>query len=262
MPTWSPDQYLRFGDLRTQACRDLVARVAIASPRVVVDLGCGPGNSTEVLAERWPDAAITGLDSSVAMIEAARRAHPQGQWKVGDIAAWDADDEGPFDVVFSNAALQWVDDHAALYPRLLAHAGPGGALAVQVPANYDGLAHRLMRDLAGSAAWRAQLPADGVREWHVHQPEFYYDVLAPHAARVDVWTTEYMHIMAGPEAIVEWYKGTGLRPYLDALGSDAARAAFTAEYLSLIQAAFPRRADGRVIFPFQRLFVVAYRLSP
>lgn len=261
MPTWNADQYLRFAEERTQPCRNLAARIAVASPRRVIDLGCGPGNSTEVLAKRWPDAELTGLDSSAEMIDAARRAHPRSRWLVGDIATWTAGDDGPFDVVFSNAAMQWVGDHAAAYPRLLQQAAPGGALAVQVPGNYDGLAHRLMRELATSEAWRGRFPAGGVREWHVHAPTFYYDVLAPHAARVDLWETEYVHVMPGPEAIVEWYKGTGLRPFLDALASDAERAGFTAGYLDAIRAAFPARPDGRVLFPFRRLFVVAYRSS-
>ncbi len=259
MPTWDADQYLRFGDERTRPCQDLAARVALVSPRRIVDLGCGPGNSTQVLAQRWPGADLTGLDSSPDMIDAARATYPRGRWVVGDIAAWAAGDEGPFDVVFSNAALQWVEDHAAVYPRLLGHAAVGGALAVQVPHNQDGLAHRLMREVAASERFRSALPASRVREWHVHDPAFYYDALSPHAARLDVWETEYIHVMAGPEAIVDWYKGTGLRPFLDALASDADRTKFTADYLERIRAAFPRRPDGRVLFPFRRLFVVAYR---
>jgi trans-aconitate 2-methyltransferase len=261
VPTWNADQYLRFGDQRTQACRDLAARVALSAPRRIVDLGCGPGNSTEVIANQWPTAELTGLDSSPEMIDSARRAYPQGRWVVGDIAAWAAGDDGPFDVVFSNAALQWVDDHAATYPRLLGHAALGGALAVQMPNNQGAPPHRLMRELAGSDTWRSAFPVGGVREWHAHDPEFYYDVLAPHAARIDLWETEYIHVMAGPEAIVDWYKGAGLRPFLDALASDADRAKFTAAYLGQIRTAFPRRPDGRVLFPFRRLFLVAYRPS-
>src|SRR5271154_4315942 len=133
MPTWNAATYLRFGDERSRPCRDLVARVEIPSAGRVIDLGCGPGNSTEVLAERWPDAELTGLDSSPEMISAARAKPLRTHWMTGDIAAWASGDGGRLDLVFSNAALQWVADHAALYPRLLAHAAPGGALAVQVP---------------------------------------------------------------------------------------------------------------------------------
>ena len=260
MPTWDAEQYLRFGDERTQPCRDLVGRIALESPLRIIDLGCGAGNSTEVVAERWPDADVTGLDGSPAMIDAARGAYPERRWVIGDIASWASVDDPPFDLVFSNAALQWVGDHAALFRQLLEHVAPGGALAVQMPANLDAPAHRLMRELATSSGWRSKFPG-GVREWHVQQASFYYDVLAPGAARIDLWTTEYVHVMAGPEAIVDWYKGTGLRPFLDALASDADRAKFTGAYLEQIRAEFARRPDGRVLFPFRRLFAVAYRAA-
>jgi trans-aconitate 2-methyltransferase len=262
VPTWNADQYLIFGDERTRPCRDLAARVALASPRRIVDLGCGPGNSADVLAHQWPDAELTGLDSSPEIVDAARRAHrahPARRWIVGDIAEWAAGEDGAFDLVFSNAALQWVGEHAALYPRLLRRAAFGGALAVQVPINQDGLAHRSMRELAASERWRHTFPRAGVREWHVHDVGFYYDVLAPHAERVELWETEYVHVMPGPEAIVDWYKGTGLRPFLEALPSEGARTLFTADYLERLRAAFPPRPDGRVLFPFRRLFLIAYR---
>jgi len=257
VPTWNADQYLLFDDERTRPCRDLVARIALASPRRVIDLGCGPGNSTDVLAGRWPDAELTGIDSSRAMIDAATRSHPARRWRIGDIAVWSREDE-PFDLVFSNAALHWVHDHATVFPRLLERAAPGGALALQMPTNHhDGPAHRLMREVAASERWRGALA--GVRSWQVQAAEFYYDALAPGSARIDLWETEYVHVMPGPEAIVEWYKGSGLRPFLDALPSDSERAEFTADYLARIREAFPRRADGKVLFPFRRLFVVAYR---
>jgi len=162
-------------------------------------------------------------------------------------------------VIFSNAALQWVPDHAAVFPRLLEHVAPGGALAVQVPNDLDASAHQIARKLAGSDAWRNRFPPGGVREWHVHNREFYYDLVAPHAARVDLWETEYLQIMQGPEAILEWYKGTGLRPYFAALSNSADQEEFAAAYLAAIRAAYPARPDGRVLFPFRRLFLIAYR---
>ena len=196
-------------------------------PDRVIDLGCGPGNSTAVLAERWPKAELTGLDSSPEMIAAARRADPRLAWRVGDIAAWANENGQTYDIVFSNAALQWVDDHAAVFPKLLTRVAPGGALAIQMPGNFDAPAHRIMRELAASPAWRDRFPTGGVREWHVHDLATYYDILAPIAAAVDIWQTEYLHIMADAAAIVEWYKGTGLRPFLDALANDEQRAEFT-----------------------------------
>ncbi len=254
MPSWDADQYLRFAGERTRPCLDLAQRVALDQPARVIDLGCGPGNSTEVLARRWPGAEVTGLDSSPEMIAAARLARPDLRWIAADIAGWKA--EAPCDLVFSNAALQWVPDHAALFPRMLAQVAPGGALAVQMPANFDAPAHRLMRDLAASPSWRASFP-NAIREWAVHEPAFYYDAVAPRAQRVDAWTTEYLHIMTGPEAIAEWYKGTGLRPFLDAL-PEADRPRFLADYTALLAGAYPRRADGKVLFPFLRLFLIAY----
>jgi trans-aconitate 2-methyltransferase len=256
MPTWNSAQYLKFAAERTQPAVDLTARVRVEAPGQVMDLGCGPGNSTAVLAQRWPEAELTGLDSSAAMIAAAKQDQPAGKWVEGDMATWTA--ERPYDVVFSNAALQWGPEHGRVLPHLMGQVAAGGALAVQVPANIDAPAHRLMRELGAAPAWREYFK-QSVREWHVEEPEFYYDTLAPHAERVDLWVTEYVHVLAGPEAVVEWYRGTGLRPWLDALPDAATRARFEADYLAVISGAYPRRTDGRVLFPFRRLFMVAYR---
>lgn len=257
MPTWDAGQYLRFAEERTRPCRDLAARIDVAEPNRVIDLGCGPGNSTAVLAERRPRARIEGLDSSPEMIASARAARPDLRWSVGDITAWAAGDEGPFDVVFSNAALQWVDDHARVFPNLLRHVAPGGALAIQMPGNYDAAPHRLMRELAASPAWRGRFPADGVREWHVHDLDFYHDLLAPRVESLDLWATEYFHILPDVPAIVEWYRGTGLRPFLQALDSEKSREEFTNAWGDRLREVFPSRPNGAVLFPFRRLFLIA-----
>lgn len=259
MPNWDADQYLQFADERTRPCRDLVAGLNIDSPRTIADLGCGPGNSTAVLAERWPGADIVGVDSSRQMIDAAHRAYPRWKWHQQDIAAWAPD--APVNLVFSNAALQWVADHEALFVRLFQHVAPGGALAVQMPANIDAPAHVLMRQMAASHLWRGFFQR-GLRQWHVHTLPFYYDLLASRAARVDLWETQYLHVLSGAAAIVQWYRGTGLRPFLDALPDDAHRDRFTAEYARGIESLYPPRSDGRVLFPFRRIFVVAYRSAP
>jgi trans-aconitate 2-methyltransferase len=259
MPTWNPAQYLKFAEQRTRPCRDLAARVDVAGPRRVIDLGCGPGNSAEVIAQKWPEAKITGFDSSASMIESARATHPEWEWRTGDIAAWAAADGERFDVVFSNAAMQWLGDHDELFPRLLDHVEPGGALAVQAPGNYDGPSNLLMRNLAASEGWRRWFPTGRAAEWHTHDIGYYYDALAPHAARLDLWATEYIHVMPDAPAIVEWYKGTGLRPYLDVIAEESERQRFLAEYLELVRPAFPPQADGAVLFPFRRIFIVAYR---
>jgi trans-aconitate 2-methyltransferase len=259
MPSWNADQYLKFAAERTQPARDLLARIALNKPGRVIDLGCGPGNSTTLLAERWPAADVSGLDSSAAMIAQANRDFPGRRWIVGDIAEWANDDAEAFDVVFSNAAMQWVGDHESLYPALFRRVAPGGALAVQVPANLDAPAQTEMRGLASTPAWASMLPHGGVREWYVHDEAFYYDLLAPQAARIDLWVTEYLHVMDGPAGIVEWYKGTGLRPFLDALPNDAERENFLADYTDRIGEAYPAQPDGKVLFPFRRFFLVAYR---
>ena len=251
MPTWNADQYLKFADERAQPCRDLVARIAVDGVRSIVDLGCGPGNSTRILAERWPTAQTIGVDDSVSMIDVARREQPKRLWAARDITQWASEEKGLFDVVFSNAALQWAPDHASLYPKLFDRVAPGGAFAVQIPSDVHSLPHRIMREVA---------PPDlKVKEWHAHPAAFYYDLVASHAARVEMWETDYYHVLPNAEAVVEWYKGTGLRPFLEALPTESDREQFLADYLKRIRAAYPIHPDGKIIFPFRRLFVVAYK---
>lgn len=254
MPAWNAEQYLRFADERTRPCRDLAARVPVAEPHTVIDLGCGPGNSTAVLAARWPSAEITGLDSSEDMLAAACRDYPDVAWLHESIAEWAADDGPVFDVVFSNAALQWVPDHATVFPQLLWRAR---TLAVQIPTASDAPAQRLMREIAAASGWRKRF-LHPVADWRAEPAAFYYDALAPHAAALDMWETVYQHVLASPEAIVEWYRGTGLRPFLNVLREED-RPAFLAEYLDAIRPHYPTRADGKVLFPFRRLFIIASR---
>ena len=256
MVSWNPQQYLKFADQRSRPCADLIQHINLESPRAITDMGCGPGNSTAMLARRWPDAQITGLDNSADMIATARRTYPHQHWIEADISTWQAAQH--VDLIFSNAALQWVDNHAALLPQLMKMLNPAGALAVQMPANYHiAPAQTLIRDLAASEKWRNKFPAD-IRRWHCHEPEFYYDLLSTNVSKLDLWTSEYLHILNGPEDIVEWYKGTSLRPYLDNMPvSDQPK--FIAAYQSLIAAAYPPQSDGRILFPFRRLFLIAYR---
>ncbi len=256
MVTWNPKQYLKFAEERSRPCRDLIGRIALEMPGRIVDLGCGPGNSTAALAERWPEAEICGVDSSADMIVSARGAYPGQQWIEADISRWKA--KKPVDLIFSNAALQWVGDHAQLLPELMRRLNPGGALAVQMPANYHTApAHRAMRELAAGSLWRDKFPSE-VRQWHCHGPDFYYGVLQSVSQKLDIWTSEYIHILNGPEDILQWYIGTGLRPYLDILTAPD-RETFIAAYQGLITASYPKQSDGRVLFPFRRLFFIAYR---
>jgi trans-aconitate 2-methyltransferase len=247
---WNAAQYLKFADQRTRPAADLLARVARAAPARVIDLGCGPGNATALLAARWPEARITGLDNAPDMLATARRDHPAIEWLEADLSVWVP--EARYDVVYSNAALQWVPDHATLLPRLLGAVADGGVLAVQMP-RAAGAAHSLIREIAAAGPWAARMPErSGAR---VQPPGFYYDLLAPLARRVDLWETEYQQVMADTAAILEWVKGTGMRPFLAAL-SEAERADYLGRYRAALDAAYPAQRDGRVIFPFRRLFLV------
>jgi trans-aconitate 2-methyltransferase len=258
MHAWDAGQYLRFANERTQPALDLVARIDLPAPRPVrnlriVDLGCGPGNSTAILKARWPDAAVTGLDSDADMLNTAQRDHAGIGFAAADIAEWQPQE--PHDLVFSNAALQWIGDHEHLLPRLLGAVAPGGALAVQMPRNHDFQTHALMRQVAADGPWADRL-ADARAPSPVQPPEFYYDRLAPRSGRFTIWETNYIQIMDGAEAIVAWLMGTGLRPFLARLEA-AEQTIFLDRYKALLADAFPIRADGKVLLPYPRLFFIA-----
>lgn len=256
MPDWNPALYRRFEDERTRPAAELLARVPLEAATRVVDLGCGPGNSTELLVRRFAQAQVKGLDSSAAMLASARERLPQVRFVQADIAEW-SPDVAP-DLLFANAALQWVPDHARLLPRLMEVLAPGGVLAVQMPDNWQEPSHRLMREVA--AEWR---PAIGDAE-QLRTPLLgvarYYDLLAPLAAEVDIWHTVYQHRMASPDAIVAWLSSTGLRPFLDRL-SPAQQTDYLAEYRRRIDQAYPARSDGQRLLAFPRMFIVV-RKSP
>jgi trans-aconitate 2-methyltransferase len=250
---WDAGHYLRFADARTLPAVDLLSRITLAAPKLVVDLGCGPGNSTGLLKQRWPDAAVSGVDSSEDMLQAGRRDHPGIEFIAGDIAAWAPSER--CDVVFANASLQWVGGHDTLLPRLFGQVAPGGVLAVQMPRNHDFATHALMRQVAAEGDWRGRLA--GARETSpVQSPDFYYDRLAPRAAQFTIWETNYIQIMDGVEAIIAWLHGTGLRPFLARL-TEAERRVFLERYAALLAEAYPAQADGRILLPYPRLFFIA-----
>jgi trans-aconitate 2-methyltransferase len=253
MATWDQAQYLKFGEQRTRPADELLARVPLATAQRVVDLGCGPGNSTALLRARWPQARLTGVDSSEDMLERARRDLPDVEWVRADVRDYRATE--PIDVLFANAVFQWVPDHQRVLPGLLEQLARGGVLALQMPVNFDEPSHRAMRELPGP--WSDRLRAIDVRS-ALPAADFYYDLLAPHARAIDIWQTTYQHVMQDAHAIVEWVKGTGLRPYLDAL-SEAERPEYLRAYAEAIDRAYPARADGRKLFPFPRLFLVVVR---
>jgi trans-aconitate 2-methyltransferase len=254
--TWSAAQYLKFEHERTRPVRDLVARIPNAEVLSAADTGCGPGNSTEVLRERYPGARIIGLDSSTDMIEAARKRLPDIAFEVADIRDWRPKE--PLDVILANAVLQWIPDHETLLPALMAQLAPGGALAVQMPDNLEEPSHQLMGEVASDGPWAAKLKDAAAARTELRPADWYFHLLRPHAPHVDVWRTTYFHPLAGAHAIVEWLKGTGLRPFLDPL-EKSEREAFLARYEEAIAQAYPAEADGTVLLPFPRLFVVATR---
>jgi len=260
--SWDPAQYLKFEDQRLRPAVDLLARVALPAPRTIVDLGCGAGNVTRLLAARWPDADIVGVDNSDEMLGRARAttaALPRVRFAAGDLATWAP--AAPADLVYSNAALHWLPDHAQLFARVIALVAPGGTLAVQMPDNFGAPSHTTIAELATSARWRVRL-ARLVREAPVARPADYFGWLAPHATTVDVWTTEYLQVLAkgagGEHPVAAWTKGTWLVPFMAAL-EPADQRAFLAEYDARLHESYPPRADGRVLFPFRRLFLVANR---
>jgi trans-aconitate 2-methyltransferase len=254
--TWNPSLYLRFEDERTRPAQDLLARVTLEHAAHVVDLGCGPGNSTELLTQRFADASVTGIDSSEAMLESARQRLPQCHFELSDVSSWQA--KQPPDLIFANAVLQWVPGHEQLFPRLFSALAAGGVLAVQMPDNLNEPTHRLMREVASEGPWASTI-GDAARVRPFIPPiESYYDLLATDASKVDVWRTAYQHPMASPAEIVAWLRGTGLRPFIDAL-TEAQRAAFLLEYEQRIADAYPARSDGRRLLAFPRSFIVARR---
>jgi trans-aconitate 2-methyltransferase len=254
MSDWNPALYSRFEDERTRPAAELLARVPLAAPQHVVDLGCGPGNSTELLVERFPAARIVGIDNSPAMLDAARQRLAQVSFELGDIADWSP--AQPADLAYANAALQWVPDHERLLPRLLSALAPGGVLAVQIPDNLDEPSHRLMRETAAALLGTPADDPDRHRA-RILPAQQYYDLLTPRA-EVDLWRTTYHHRMDDAAAIVQWLRATGLKPYLDPLAPEP-QAQFLAEYQRRIERAYPPRADGKRLLAFPRLFIVARR---
>ncbi|QND51174.1 trans-aconitate 2-methyltransferase [Phyllobacterium sp. 628] len=253
--SWSAEQYVKFEDERTRPVRDLLAAVPGVYARSVVDIGCGPGNSTEVLVARFPNAVATGMDSSEDMIKAARKRLPDVTFEVADIASWNA--KGPYDVILANAVIQWLPDHATLLPSLVSRLAVGGSLAIQIPNNLDQPTHRLMREIAADGPWAAKLTGSAARRAPRQSAEWYYRTLRPISAKTDVWQTTYYHPLAdGAEGVVEWLKGTGLRPFLDPL-DETERAAFLERYTKAVAQAYPALPDGTVLLPFPRLFMVA-----
>jgi len=250
---WNPVQYERFRGARERPGQDLLAAIPAIRPHRVTDLGCGTGYLTRHLATRFPDAVITGLDSDPAMLAKAGATASPILWEQGDIARWSPDQ--PQDLIFSNAALHWLPNHASLFDRLMRHLTPGGVLAVQMPDNFGAPSHQLLQETLEDGPWSATL-RDLTGQGAVLTPADYWRVLAADTDRVDIWRTDYLHALNGPDPVLEWVSGTALLPIMAQLPADQA-ASFRNAYAQRLRTAYPSEADGRTLFPFRRLFIIA-----
>lgn len=256
---WNPAQYQKFANQRTRPALDLLQQITIAEPSLIYDLGCGTGEVTQLIAARWPTATVIGLDNSPEMLAKAAATSGRAQWAEGDVRSWQPD-ASP-DLIFSNAVFHWVEGHDALFPRLLRLLRPGGVLAIQMPLSWDLPSHRLMREVlasggpGGAPLGSAELRESVAQRW-VAPAEAYYDMLVGAAAGLDIWETEYLQALGGADPVLEWVKGTGLRPILSGL-ADAERELFLASYRQRLRETYPARADGATLYPFRRLFLVA-----
>ena len=253
--TWDPEHYLTYADERARPFVELLSRIEARDPRTVVDLGCGPGNLTAMLAARWPGARVLGVDSSAEMVAAARRDHGEAAaFEVGDLRDWAAPDGG-VDVLVSNATLQWLPDHLHLLPALVGRVAPGGWLAFQVPGNFDQPSHGVRVELAAEPPYAEHDPASGIHGSHA--PDAYLDALATTGCVVDVWETTYLHVLQGDDPVYDWVSGTGARPTIQSL-PDGVREQFVEEFKRRLRAAYPPRPYG-VVLPFRRIFAVAHK---
>lgn len=253
MTEWDPAVYLHFGAPRLRPALDLLARIPMRSPEVVIDAGCGPGNVTPYLMSRWPEAEHVGVDHSPVMLAEARAEHPDVAWLEADLATWEPG--RPVDVLFSNAALHWLDDHRVLFPRLIEILAPGGVLAVQMPRNHHEPTHTLITEVIDEGPWAERLRPIH-RRFPVAEPGAYRRWLRPHAAALDIWETTYLHELTGSDPVADWTRGSVLRPLLAALDQDE-RERFFATYAAKVGAAYPAEDDGVTVMPFRRLFIVA-----
>ena len=258
MPGWDANLYLKFSGQRGRPAADLVAQIELENPRRIIDLGCGTGTSTEQVRQRWPHADITGMDNSPEMLAKARASHPDWNWLECAVEDWSPAER--FDLIFSNACLHWSRDHARLFPRLFSYVSSGGAFAVQMPNSYHLPAHKLMQEVAADpqAPWARTLAV--VSETYSVQPvAFYYETLRRLASRLNIWQTEYLQIVDGPEAVLEWVSSTAMRRFTEPLANEGLRQEFRRRCLERFRQAYPADDQGKTMFPYVRLFIIAYR---
>jgi len=255
MSNWDPTQYLKFAGERLRPALDLLARIPATAPTTVVDLGCGAGNLAPLFQQRWPQAKLVGVDSSPQMLAKARADYPQASFVQADFATWRP--AQPVDVLYSNAALHWLDGHDTLFPALLETVAPGGWMAVQMPRNFAAPSHTCVVETIEQGSWRATLEPL-LRRRPVGTPQDYWRLLQGHAASLDIWEIEYLQVLKGENPVAEFVKGSWLKQFLDRL-QEPERSAFEAGYRTRVRAAYLPEADGSTLFPFRRLFILAQR---
>ena len=256
MIDWNPDSYLKFRNERTQPSIDLVSRIELVNPSSIIDIGCGPGNSTQVLFEKWPSADIIGLDHSPEMIIKAKSDYPNRKWIHADAAHYDPQET--YDIVFSNATLQWIQNHEKLIPRLFSFLKVNGALAIQVPANDESPLHKSLLAVSKNDKW-FKFSGDCDRLLNYQSASYYYDILNGLSSKIDLWETTYYHTLSNHQALIEWYKSTGMRPFLERLPDDNYKQQFENEVLGGCRESYKVQRDGKILYPFKRIFFIAYK---
>lgn len=257
MADWDSSKYLKFGNERTQPAIDLVNRINIEKPQKILDIGCGPGNSSKVLAQRYPDADILGIDNSPSMIETAREQHPDIRFMHCDVSKDLHVLGGDFDIVFSNACIQWIPDHNALLQSMIGLLKPGGVIAIQTPMNYQEPIHQIIQETSTSSIWSPKFQKNPRIFYNLTQSE-YYELLSDIASDFYMWQTTYFHKMKSHDDIMEWYRATGLRPYLNLL-SASDRLNFEKDIYKKLVNAYPKQRNGEIIFRFPRFFFIAVK---
>ncbi|HHU48598.1 MAG TPA: methyltransferase domain-containing protein [Clostridiales bacterium] len=255
MADWNSAQYLKYEKERTQPAIDLANRISLDNPKRIIDVGCGPGNSTRVLASKFSDAYILGVDKSENMISSAKMNYPNLDFKLCDISSEISSLDRDFDIVFSNACIQWVPNHKILLKELVGLLSKGGILAIQIPMNYNEPIHRIIKEVSASQKWKEHF--SNPRIFYTLSPGEYFDILSEISDYINIWETVYYHTMGSHNDIMEWYRGTGLRPYLDVL-EDEKKAEFENEIMERIIESYPKQKNGQIIFRFPRLFFTAY----
>ncbi|MFC2137814.1 methyltransferase domain-containing protein [Bacteroidota bacterium] len=253
---WNPELYLKFGKERIQPSIDLVSRIDFKNPKNIIDIGCGPGNSTQILAERWPDARILGVDKSPAMIEKAKRDYPNQDWRIMDSGKNEINEK--FDIVFSNATIQWISNHADLLKRFYNLLIDGGMIAIQLPLFFDMPLGKSIASIAEDKRW-SSFTKEVTSLFTIHDCSTYYNYLTEFYNSMEIWESDYIHILDSQESILEMIRSTGLRPYLDKLDNEKDRNNFEDLVLKGIIKDYPLQKDGKVLFPFKRLFFIAKR---